>query len=1101
MGFSNPRTPWTEVANRLAGTHTEATGSDAPAYSRPDRHQVSVGPGGSDGTDRYAEPAGRHPARREAAVGWAELHVHSTFSFLDGASSPEDLVDTAAAAGLEALALTDHNGLQGAVQLAAAADHIGLPTVFGSELSLDLHEPIPGQVDPQATHLLVLARGLTGYRQLSATITEANLRGEKNRPVFGSLEELAAKDADWMILTGCRKGPLHQALTDPDGGLGMLRYLVDLFGRDRVVVEINHQRLPDDDRRLDHLYSLAQRCRVPVVATNNVHYATKAHYRTSAVRAAIRARRSLQEMSGWLPPTSARRIHSGEEMLQRYTHEEIQESVRIARECAFSLTAAQPDLPRAPIPAGETEESYLRRLVDERGQRRYGPRTENPRAWAQLDRELTTITTMGFCGYFLIVYDIAEFCAREGIFCQGRGSAANSAVCFVLGITAVDSVRYELLFDRFLAPEREGYPDIDIDIESGRREEVIQYVYSHYGRDRAAQVANVITYRAKSAVRDAAFALGYEPGQQDAYSKGLHRWSSLPEPSETDIPPYVLELAGELLDTPRHLGIHSGGMILADRPIGEIVPIEHATMDDRTVVQWDTDDCAAMNLVKFDLLGLGMLTALHEMIDLIAAHTGERIDRAEIPQEDPAVFEMLCRADAIGVFQVESRAQLATLPRLRPECFYDLAIEVALIRPGPIQGGVVHPYIKRKSGAEPTTFAHPLLENSLGKTHGVPLFQEQLMQMAIDVGGFTGGDADALRKAMGAKRSKRRMAELEARFMAGATTRGVEEATARQIFEQIAAFANYGFPESHAISFANLVYDSAWFKRYHHAAFTAGLLRAQPMGFYSPQSLIADARRHGVPILPVDINQSQQKADLERTETGVLGIRLGLDSVRGVGDAAEYIVDEREDEAYASIADLAERTGAPKKALEGLATAGAFTSFGLDRRQALWIAGGQAGAGPDVLPHTSTVEAAPALPLMDEFETTLAELISTGITVNGYPTAQLRDKLTARGFSSIADTLSTGDGRRITVAGIVTHRQRPATASGITFINLEDEFGMLNVVCTAGLMAHYKTAGLRANWLAVTGLIQRGDGGVVSLYAHKLIPVEVGLPASSRDFR
>ncbi|TSI17996.1 error-prone DNA polymerase [Brevibacterium aurantiacum] len=1117
MGFSNPRTPWSQLAQRLEGKQTSrkqvadrqtvnrqtvdehADGSDAPAFSRPDRHQVSVGPGGSDGTGRYSGP-GQGPILRTSTVEWAELHVHSQFSFLDGASDPEDLVAAGAAAGLRSLALTDHNGLYGAVRFAHAAAEVGLPTVFGAELSVGLEEKIPGQTDPDATHLLVLARGVEGYHRLSMAITEANLAGEKNRPVFG-LEELAAMSGDWTILTGCRKGPLRRALNDSDGGLGALRELIALFGADRIAVELSRDGTPDDDERLRHLGELAQRTNLPVVASNSVHFATRAQWKSAQVRASVRSRLSLDELAGWLPATANARIHTGEEMAARFPRQALENAVAIGQECSFVLNSARPDLPRAPMPDARGAEEYLRELIEDRGARRYGSRTANPKAWAQLDREMNMIATLGFCGYFLIVYDITEFCHRVAIFCQGRGSAANSAVCYVLDITAVDAVKHELLFDRFLSPDRKGYPDIDIDIESGRREEVIQYVYDHFGRERAAQVANVITYRAKSAIRDAAFSLGYEPGQQDAFSKASNRWSTLPEAEDSPVPAPVLRIAGDLLGSPRHLGIHSGGMILADRPIGEVVPIEKATMGHRTVVQWDKDDCAAMDLVKFDLLGLGMLTALHEMVDLVHRHTGELIERAHIDDEDNRVYEMLQKADAVGVFQVESRAQLATLPRLRPETFYDLAVQVALIRPGPIQGGSVHPYIRRRQGLDEVEYLHPLLQKSLAKTYGVPLFQEQLMQMAIDVGGFTGADADQLRQAMGSRRSEKRMTELAQKFQTGAAAKGVDEETAESIFSTIAAFANYGFPESHAISFANLVYQSAWFKYHHHAAFTVGLLRSQPMGFYSPQSLVADARRHGVKILPVDIRHSMAGSDLERVETsGEFGIRLGLDSVAHVGSFAEVIVTERANAPFTSVTDLAERTGIGKQALEGLATAGALSSFDLDRRQALWLAGGVAGAHPGVLPGTATISSAPSLPTMDAFDTTLAELFSTGITVDGYPTEILRASLIERGYASTADAAAAADGTRMTVAAIVTHRQRPATASGITFINLEDEFGMLNVVATAGLMKRFRPIATSRNALVVTGLIQRG-GEVVSLYAHKLIPLEVQLPTKARNFR
>ena len=1131
MSGFNPRTPWSELERRLSDRPERS--SRYPSAHDPEGMDaalpVSVGSWGTRPDRTLPDAPGPHVP---AGTPYAELHVHSDFSFLDGASEPEELVEQAVAAGLTGLALTDHNGLYGAPRFAAAAGEAGLATVFGSELSIGLTDRIPGQVDPEAEHLLVLARGVDGYRRLSAAITTANVRGEKNRPVFHAEElyEETRTSGAWQLLTGCRKGPLARALADPedpDGGLTALRRLRDAAGRDNLAVELTRHGLPDDDERIRHLTQLADRTGLPVVATNAVHYATRARHRDAQVRAAVRSRRSLDALAGWLPPTASARIRSGEEMLTRFPRAAVAHAARIAAEAAFSLRAAAPRLPTAPIPAGRTEAEHLRGLVVSGARHRYGSRESAPRAWAQIDRELDTIESMGFCGYFLIVWDIARFCRTHDIFCQGRGSAANSAVCYVLGITAVDAVRFGLLFDRFLAPDRQGYPDIDIDIESDKRERVIQYVYDHYGRDRAAQVANVITYRPRSAIRDAASALGYAPGQQDAFSKGIRRWSSLPavgEPvgdNEDGVPAPVLDAAAGLLGTPRHLGIHSGGMILADRPIGEVVPIEPATMPGRTVVQWDKDDCAAMDLVKFDLLGLGMLTALHESIDLIARHTGERIDRAALPQEDPKVFDMLCAADAVGVFQVESRAQIGTLPRLAPRSFYDLAVQVALIRPGPIQGGSVHPYIRRRQGKEEVTYLHPLLRPSLEKTCGVPLFQEQLMQMAMDVGGFSGADADELRRAMGSRRSRTRMRLLSERFHAGAAARGVDAGIATQIFDKIAAFANYGFPESHAISFANLVYDSAWLKRHHHAAFTAGLLRAQPMGFYSPQSLLADARRHGVGVRPVDVNASQVLADLEEDPAsgggwpdaaGGLAIRVGLASVRDVGkDAAEVVVTARAEGPFSSVGDLAQRTGLPTRALEGLATAGAFATLGLERREALWVAGGQAGASPATLPGTSGPETAPALPGMDAFETTLAELWATGVTVDGYPTEVLRETLQTRGYGSTRQAREAHDGTRVTIAGIVTHRQRPSTADGITFFNLEDEFGMLNVVCTRGLMQRHRRIALTQNVLAVTGLIQRADGAqrpdggpgepVVSLYAHRLTPIATEIAPRARDFR
>ena len=537
-------------------------------------------------------------------------------------------------------------------------------------------------------------------------------------------------------------------------------------------------------------------------------------------------------------------LRSGAEQATRFARYPgaVQRAAELGLECAFDLSLVAPDLPPYPCPDGLDEMGFLRRLVEEGGTCRYGPRAEEriEGAWAQLDRELDLIHDLNFPGYFLVVWDVVDFCRRANIFCQGRGSAANSAVCFALGITNADAVSLGLLFERFLSPERDGPPDIDIDIESDRREEVIQYVYDKHGRHHCAQVANVITYRSKSAIRDMAKALGYAQGQQDAFSKQVDRWGSVAagaQDPDTTIPLPVMELAAEVEHFPRHLGIHSGGMVMCDRPVIEVCPVEWGRMDDRSVLQWDKDDCAAAGLVKFDLLGLGMLSVLHYAVDLIADHHDVEVDLATLPQESE-VYDMLQKADSIGVFQIESRAQMATLPRLKPRCFYDLVVEVALIRPGPIQGGSVHPYIRRRNGLEPVTYLHPLLENALAKTLGVPLFQEQLMQIAIDVGNFTPADADQLRQAVGSKRSKERMEQLKARFFDGMRENGIPDDIGEQIWLKLAAFANYGFPESHSVSFSYLVYASAWIKYHYPAAFCAALLKAQPMGFWSPHTLV-----------------------------------------------------------------------------------------------------------------------------------------------------------------------------------------------------------------------------------------------------------------------
>jgi len=855
MGWRNPPVPWSELERHLSGTWDAldgpmvgpwayADGGDSPAWSRK--------------REAYdAEPL----VRGASGVPYAELHCHSNFSFLDGASHPEELAEEAVRLGLEALALTDHDGFYGVVRFAEAARAHGLPTAFGAELTLGAITPQNGIADPEGTHLVVLARDPQGYARLGAALSRAQLAGEKGAP-RSSLADLGGDDrarGHWLVLTGCRKGAVPRALVEagPSAAARELARLVDAFGREHVAVELWDHGDPLDSARNDGLAEVAVRAGVDVVATNNVHYATPARRRLATALAAVRARRSLDEIDGWLPAAASAHLRSGDEQARRFARYPgaVERAAALGRECAFDLKLVAPALPPFPCPPGHDEMSYLRELVGFGAMLRYGRPEDHPQAYAQIDHELDMIEALGFPGYFLVVWDIVRFCREVGIYCQGRGSAANSAVCFALGVTNVDAVDLGLLFERFLSPERDGPPDIDLDIESDRREEAIQYVYERHGRENAAQVANVITYRARSSVRDMAKALGHATGQQDAWAKQIDRWGSVAEghhqrgpdgAADHDIPAEVLALAAEVEHFPRHLGIHSGGMVICDRPITEVCPVEWGRMADRSVLQWDKDDCAAVGLVKFDLLGLGMLSALHYAIDLIREVHGDDVDLATIPHEDPEVYAMLCEADSVGVFQVESRAQMATLPRLRPRTFYDLVVEVALIRPGPIQGGSVHPYIRRRNGREPVTYLHPLLEPALAKTLGIPLFQEQLMQMAIDVGGFSAAEADELRQAMGSKRSQARMARLRGRFYAGMAERGITGEVADQIWDKLAAFANFGFPESHSVSFAYLVYASSWIKRYYPAAFCAALLNAQPMGFYSPHTLVQDARRHGV---------------------------------------------------------------------------------------------------------------------------------------------------------------------------------------------------------------------------------------------------------------
>jgi error-prone DNA polymerase len=1081
-----------------------ADGGDSPAWSR------------KRGTYRAPDGTGRQWSSTQP---YAELHAHSAYSFLDGASTPEELVEEAARLDLRAIALTDHNGLYGVVRFAEAAKELGVRTVFGAELSLggDMKSSArTDQPDPPGPHLLVLARGPEGYRRLSRQLAAAHLAGgEKGRPRYDLDALTEASGGHWHILTGCRKGHLRRALATggPDAAATALADLVDRFGRERVSIELTHHGHPLDDERNAALAALAPRfgleCRRPggsglgLVATTAAHFAEPSRGRLAMAMAAVRARQSLDEGAGWLAPLGGSHLRSGEEMARLFAHcpEVVSAAAELGEQCAFGLELIAPQLPPFDVPAGHTEDSWLRELVMTGALRRYGPPERAPQAYAQINHELDVIAQLNFPGYFLVVHDITRFCRENAILCQGRGSAANSAVCYALGVTAVDPVANELLFERFLSPARDGPPDIDIDIESDLREHAIQYVYQKYGRDYAAQVANVITYRGRIAVRDMARALGFSQGQQDAWSKQISRWNGLADsPDVEDIPPQVIDLALQIKNLPRHMGIHSGGMVICDRPIADVCPVEWARMENRSVLQWDKDDCAAIGLVKFDLLGLGMLSALHYAIDLLAEHKGIEVDLATIDLSETAVYEMLQRADSVGVFQVESRAQMATLPRLKPRVFYDLVVEVALIRPGPIQGGSVHPYIRRCNGIDPVIYDHPSMEPVLRKTLGVPLFQEQLMQLAVDCAGFTAAEADQLRRAMGSKRSTERMQRLRGRFYQGMWERhGITGPLADRIYEKLEAFANFGFPESHALSFASLVFYSSWIKLHHPAAFCAALLRAQPMGFYSPQSLVADARRHGVLVHGPDVNASLAYATLENAG---MEVRLGLGSVRHIGtELAERLADERKAHgAFTSLLDLTGRLQLSVPQTEALATAGALGCFGASRREALWAAGAAANQRPDRLPGVGSSSHVPALPGMTELELTAADVWATGISPDSYPTQFLRDDLDALGVVPANQLLSVRDGTRVLVAGAVTHRQRPATAGGVTFMNLEDETGMVNILCSPGVWARHRKLAQTASALLIRGQVQNASGAV-TVVADRLGPIDLRVRSTSRDFR
>lgn len=1172
MGWHNPPIPWPEFERRLSGRN-------------PVRQQIDDLPR-SRRRPRFA--AQDVPRPEGLVVPYAELHAHSYFSFLDGASSPEEMIQEAARLGLTGLALTDHDGLYGAPLFAEAAESFPeLLTVYGAELSLGLTEPQNGKVDPEGEHLLVLAKGVPGYYRLSRAITEGQLAepassdhspehdlglekcggrnaypgtpvpetavpgsAVKGRPVY-RMKDLAEQAAgQWFILTGCRKGQVRRALAEgmlhhdrpADQGAGALlalEELTGLFGAENILVELYDHGLPEHAAQNDLLAQIAEWAGVRTVATNNVHYTKPGGHRLAAALAAVRARRSLAELDGWLACGPSAFLRSGAEMAARFARfpEAVARTVQIAREAAFPLAKARPRLPKLDLPEGHTQMSYLRQEVWKGAANRY--RTLSREHRDRLEYELAVIAEKDFPGYFLMVKELVDFAQERDILCQGRGSAAASAVCYVLGITAIDPILYRLPFERFLNASRDEEPDIDVDFDARRREEVIQHVYETYGRRNAAQVCTVISYRPKFAVRDMAKALGYSSGQQDAWSKQLENPYGQRRQPENDIPQDVRELANQVSRFPRHLGIHSGGMVLTEQPVSEICPVEHARMPGRTVLQWDKSSCAYMGLVKFDLLGLGMLSALK--------HCGEHWTLATLPKEEEAVYDQLCLADSIGVFQVESRAQMSMLPRLRPREFYDLVIEVALVRPGPIQGGAVHPYMRRRNGTEKISYAHSSVRPVLERTKGVPIFQEQLMQMAIALGGCDAQDADLLRRAMGSKRGVEKIESIKAKLFEGMRAKGIDEMTAAQVYGQIAAFAEFGFAESHALSFALLVYASAWLRMHYPAAFLAALLRSQPMGFYSGQTLVEDARRHGVQVRGVDVDISEAQSGLEPLDSARLGsnrsggmpeclqpdhgkpgpfrpenfpaeavadfsahrrdtrfaVRLGLAEVGPVSiELAERIVAERErGGSFRDLADLSRRPGLSTAQLEALAKSGALESLVPGRRAALWQAGPASRERQDQLPGTAPEYQAPPLPIFTAWDALVANLQSTGIAPADHPLRHLRPGLRRRGVLSAQQLRSTENGRRVQVAGLVTHRQRPATANSTTFINLEDETGLVNVVCSEGAWARYRRIVRDCGALVVRGVLERSTEGVVNLLADSFEPLELSVRTRSRDFQ
>ncbi len=982
---------------------------------------------------------------------YVELRCRSAFSFLAGASLPEDLVERAAVLGYDALALADVRGVYGAPRFFQAARRAGLRALVGAEV------PVAG-----AGSLWLLVEERAGYKNLCRLLTAGALGRAKGEALV-TWTEVEEHAAGLHCLAGGAEGPL--AGTDAAPNLARLRAI---FGP-RLAVDVHRHGERAGERLARRLADLAAAHRVPVVATNDVRHAA--------------GRRLLANAERHLKPPAEMAA------LFRDMPDTIRQSRRIAERCAFTLADLGYRFPEFPLAAGETPIDHLRALTYGGARDRY--RTISPTVRTQLEHELGMIERLDLAGYFLIVWDIVRFCRERGILCQGRGSAANSAVCYALGITAVDPVGMGLLFERFLSEERGEWPDIDLDLPSGdRREEVIQYVYRRYGERGAAMTATVISYRTRSAVREAGKALGLSLEQVDRLARLLraHGWHDEhdelaaqlraggvdPEAPRIGL---LVEIVRQMQGLPRHLGQHTGGMVIAAGRLDEVVPLEPAAMPGRNVIQWDKDDCADLGLIKVDLLGLGMLAALEEAIPLVKEHEGLDVDLAHLPPDDPQVYAMLRKADTIGVFQVESRAQMATLPRMRPERFYDLVVEVAIIRPGPIVGQMVNPYLKRRAGREPVGYAHPSLEPILARTLGVPLFQEQLLRIAMTVAGFTGGEAEELRRAMGFKRSEARMRAIEARLRAGMAARGITGPVQDEIVRQITSFALYGFPESHAASFALIAYASAYLKAHHPAAFACALLNAWPMGFYHPATVVKDAQRHGVPVRPIDVTRSAWKCTLEDG-----AVRLGLRYLQGLrAAAAERLVAARP---LGSVAEAAQGGVLTRSELETLAHAGAFAAFGLPRREALWQAAAVERDPTSLLARVRPPRVGSPLPPMTPCEETAADYAATRLTAGPHVMAHLRSRLAADGVLAARALEQVPHGARVRVAGHVIVRQRPGTAKGMCFLTLEDETGTANAVVTPPLYERARVVLNTSPLLEVEGRLERVDGVTHVRAAH-----------------
>ncbi|WP_428827884.1 error-prone DNA polymerase [Azonexus sp. IMCC34842] len=1029
---------------------------------------------------------------------YAELHCLSNFTFLRGASHPEELAKKALAQGYQALALTDECSLAGVVRAHLAAQAAGLKFIVGSEMTTS-----------DGLKLVFLAGNRHGYGNLSALITLARRRAEKGAYTLqrNDLEAISPSGA----LPDCLVLWVPDATPSVDDG----RWLAARFpGRVWLAVELHAG--PDDAARLESLQDLGEASGLPLVAAGDVHMHGRSRRPVQDVLTALRLKTTVFEAGYALYPNGERHLRSRLRLARLYPPELLAETLKIAALCTFSLDELRYEYPEEIIPAGETPASWLR-AETERGLGRRYPTGVPDSVRERVEHELTLIGEMNYEAYFLTVYDIVCFARSQRILCQGRGSAANSAVCYALGITEVDPARSALLFERFVSKERGEPPDIDVDFEHERREEVIQYIYGKYGRDRAALAAALITYRTKGALRDAGRALGFGIAQINALTASLAWWDQreqLPERfAELGLDPTAprvekwLAIAAALRGFPRHLTQHVGGFVISRGPLSRLVPVENAAMEARSVIQWDKDDLDAMGLMKVDVLALGMLSAIRRTLDMVGERRGQPFALQAIPPEDPATYEMLCHADSMGVFQVESRAQMAMLPRLQPRNFYDLVVEVALVRPGPIQGDMVHPYLKRRQGKEKIEQISPAVDAVLARTYGVPIFQEQVMQLAVVAADFTPGEADQLRRAMAAWKRKGGLEPFEQKLLAGMAANGLPESFARRIIAQIQGFGEYGFPESHAASFALLVYASAWLKRHEPAAFLCGLLNSQPMGFYSPSMLIQDARRHGVTVLPPDVATSDWDSRLD--ENGA--VRLGLREIGGFSQTAAQRIAaaDRRQQPFASVADLAARAALHRRDLDLLAAADALASLAGHRRQAAWAASVEKTAPPnkgglqgDLFDGLPVRESTAELAAPNAGENLVADYRSLGLTLREHPLTLLRQHLAARRFVMAASLRTAGQRALIRTAGIVVGRQRPGTATGIVFVTLEDESGLVNVVVHPQLVDKQRRELLGSALLGVYGQLQK-EGEVVHLVAKRLVDLSAWLgrlETVSRDF-